>query len=575
VFLEPELTLPLGNELADLRLQERDECRRILAELTAGVRASADALTQDQEVLTEIDVLAAIDAWAADFDAVLPRFGERLLLRSCRHPLLERQLRAAGRVAELAPLDLLLPPDARVLLITGPNSGGKTAALKTVGLLALMAQAGLPVPVDPLSEFVCFEQVFADIGDEQSLTRNLSTFTGHLSRIRDVLAGVTHGHSLVLLDELGTGTDPLEGGALACAILNVLAGSGAVTLATSHLSVLKTYVHEQNGMLNAAVRFNVETLTPEYVLDVGRPGASQALTIAAKLGLPEQLLACARELLSSDYLRLENMLAHIEETQRRVSQREREIQEAGQGLAGEREAVRTQLQQLKRERKQLLHDAYQQAAGIVENARQEMDRLLAIARNSAPAAPRVEVCRQAKADLRRRQESLTAGASATAPKPDQPLPIGKLCPGQRVWVEKLRANATIVGIDAGAKRVTVELGALRFTVAAREIGQATGGASGEEAPLRESRPAVGDVQTELKLIGKLVADALPALDQFLNRAAMAALPEVRVIHGFGTGRLRLAVHEFLKQHPLVAGFRLGSGRDPGRGGATLVALKQR
>ena len=575
LFLEPELTLASGNELADLRLQERDEGRRILAELTAEVRANATALADDQEALVEADLLAAIGAWAGDYDAVLPRFGQTLVLRSGRHPLLERQFRLAGRAAELVALDLVLPPEARVLLITGPNSGGKTAVLKAVGLLTLMAQAGLPVPIDPTSELVCFDQIFADIGDEQSLARNLSTFTGHLTRIRDVLAALPAGRSaLVLLDEIGTGTDPLEGGALACAVLDALAQSGAVTLATSHLGAVKTYVHEQDRMVNAAVRFNPETLAPEYALELGRPGASQALTIAARLGFPPAVLQRASEFLSSDHLRLESMLLHIEEAQRRVEQQEREIQSVVQGLAGDREKVRAELEQLNRERKRLLHEAYQQAAGIVENARREMDRLSAVARAAHPEWPSATTGEQVKKELRRQEQTLAAGSAATAATPAQPLPAGTLRPGQRVWVEKLQGNATILAVDAERGVAIVEVGALRFTVATREIGRSVATNAPEVLPLRESRPRVDVVKIELLLIGKRVADALPEVDRFLNRAAVAGLPEVRVVHGFGTGRLQQALHDYLAQHPLVAGFRLGGGQDPGGAGATRVAIKQ-
>ena len=577
LFVEPAETLPLGNELADLRLEERDECRRLLAQLSARVREQAAVLSRDQEILAEIDGLCAIASWAEECDCVLPRFGARLELLGAAHPLLLQQFRRSGQESALVRLDVALPPQTRVLLISGPNSGGKTAALKTVGLLALAAQAGLPVPVLPQSEFIFFEQIFADIGDEQSLAANLSTFTAHLTRLRSILCEARRGRTLVLLDEIGVGTDPLEGGALACAALGALAETGGLTLASTHLSAIKSFVHGREGMLSAGVRFNPVTLAPEYALEIGHPGASHALTIAARVGLPEEILAAARELLSSDYLRLESMLAHIADAQREVSQKEREIQETVRGLAGERDQVRDELRKLREERRGLLHEAYEQASGLVENARREMDRLLATIRSAEDAEDRRAKAKAALSGAAAREAKLREAAAETQPKPAHPLRADRLVPGQEVWVEKLHANARVIAVAANRKTVTVSTGALRFAVSAREIGRRDGeAAEARPAPLRESRPrATERVGTELMLIGKTVDEALPVLDQYLDRAALAGLPALRLVHGYGTGRLQRAVHAFLKEHPLVARFRLGQGgTDPGGGGVTLVELKR-
>ena len=272
VFVEPASTLPLGNELAGVRLEERDECRRILAALTDGVRGRAGEIGRNQWVLTEFDAAFAVGRWALTFDCVLPRFGDQLALYQARHPLLLSQFRTVGKQRDVVPLDLEIPRGGRVMVITGSNSGGKTVALKTVGLLALVAQSGLPVPAAPQSVFVLFDQVFADIGDEQSLEANLSTFSAHMRHLTTVLRNLEgKRRTLVLLDELGAGTDPLEGGALACAVLKRLAACNSLTVATTHLGVVKTFVQEHKGMLNAAVRFNVDSLEPEYALGVGRP----------------------------------------------------------------------------------------------------------------------------------------------------------------------------------------------------------------------------------------------------------------------------------------------------------------
>lgn len=578
LFVEPAETLPLGNELADLRLEERDECRRILAQLSTLVREQAEDLRRDQEILAELDGLGAIASWAAGAGCVLPRFGQRLEMRGAAHPLLLHQFSRDGREHELVRLDVVLPAQTRVLLITGPNSGGKTAALKAVGLLALAAQAGLPVPVLPDSEFIFFRQVFADIGDEQSLAANLSTFTAHLAQARFILGEVRNGRSLVLFDEIGAGTDPLEGGALACAVLEELAAAGGLTIASTHLSAIKSFVHEREGMVSAAVRFNLDTLMPEYALEIGRPGASHALTIAARVGLPERVLEAARQLLSSDCLRLENMLAHIEEAQREVALREREIQETVRGLAGERDQVRDELRQLRDERRRLMHEAYEQASGLVENTRREMDGLLTTARRAGDASEQRERMKSARNDAAARERKLREAAAETQPKPARPLRVERLVVGEEVWVEKLRTNARVVAVSGDRKTVTVAAGALRFAVAAREIGWRDREAAESARPerLAESRPLASEqVAVELVLIGKTIDEALPVLDHYLDRAALARLPELRIVHGFGTGRLQQAVHAFLKKHALVARFRLGQGgADPGGGGVTLVELKR-
>lgn len=577
VFIEPPETLPLGNELADMRLEERDECRRVLAALSSSVRNHGEALLGTAAHLARLDARVATARWATEFDAVLPRFGAHLSLRHARHPLLQKRLGAPGTSRGVVPVDVPLPADTRVLLITGPNSGGKTAALKAVGLLTLAAQAGLPVTASAESELVFFDRVLADIGDEQSLQQNLSTFTGHLTRLSEILVAARGGRSLVLLDELGTGTDPLEGGALACSILATLADAGSITLATSHLGVLKNYVHERPHMLNAAVRFNPDTQSPEYVLELGQPGASQALTIAARIGFPPDVLNRAREFLSSDYLRLESMLAHIEEAQRQASQRERELEQAARGLAGEREQVRGELAKLRGERRRLLHEAYMQAEGIVVNARQDMERMVRELRTAAVTPAPASELKTVREQVQERGRKLRDAAVSTAPRPAQPLTPRQLTVGQNVWVEKLHSNARIVAMTDDRRRVTVQAGAARFEVEGREIGRQQADGDLVVVPLHESRPrAQGAVAQELVLIGKRVDDALPVLDQFLDLAALSQLPEVRIVHGFGTGRLQEAVHEFLRSHPLVGRFRLGrGGRDPGGGGVTLVEMKRK
>lgn len=301
------------------------------------------------------------------------------------------------------------------------------------------------------------------------------------------------------------------------------------------------------------------------------------MTIAARAGFPETVLGRAKELLSSDYLRLESMLAHIEESQRETARKEREVREAAGALADEREQVRTALAELRRDRRRLLHEAHVQADGIVENTRREMDRLLHEARVAELGGARVARTESVKAEVEEKQRKLAAGKAATGPRPPAPLPPRELTPGRNVWVEKLQANARITAVDDGGRTVEVELGAARYRLAARDVGRRDTSVPEERpAPMMEHRPRSEDAcPSELLLLGKRVDEALDLLDRFLDRAALGGLPEVRIVHGFGTGRLQTAVHDHLRGHPLVLRHRLGrGGADPGGGGVTLVELRR-
>jgi DNA mismatch repair protein MutS2 len=573
LFVEPSSSVPLGNDLADVRLQERDEVLRILAALSASVHDALPLLHDTLASLTRLDAAFAVGRWSVAFHCALPRLGPRLRLFQARHPLLEKQLRQDGRSADLVPLDFDPPGGVKTVVITGSNTGGKTVALKTVGLLTLLAHSGLPVPADPRSEFARFDHVFADIGDEQSLQASLSTFSAHIRHLTSVFELSRTGYSLILLDEIGAGTDPIEGGALACAILQQLAARQTLTLATTHLGVVKQFVQEQQQMLNAAVRFNTDTLKPEYVLDLGRPGASHALLIARRLHLPDAVLNAAEHLLSSDHLRLEQVLASMEDDQRRLADSERDARSARDELVQERETVRQELQQLRQERRRLLHEAYQQAAGIVENARRDIEnRLRQIREAASQPAVAASAAAAARHTIEQRSRHLREGAEQTAARPPHPLQPEQIAVGRCVWVEKLQAHGTILTITDHGHTARVEVGGLPFTVEVRELGRSQQlTAPRPTVTVQRPRPQ-GPTATEISLLGLRVDEALDRLDQFLDRAALAGISEVRVIHGFGTGRLRAGIHEWLRTQKLVRQFRLGGEKDSGGAGATVVLL---
>lgn len=578
VFIEPTSTLPLGNDLAAARLEERDEILRILAALSDEVRQNRRAFSDNHETLADLDAAFAVARWARDYGAVCPRFGDRLRVVRGRHPLLLKLFREEGREKDLVPLDLSLPPETHTLVVTGSNTGGKTVALKTVGLLTLAAQTALPVPAGEDSEMVLFDNVFADIGDEQSLEHSLSTFSAHMTHITRIMCAAGEGgRSLVLLDELGSGTDPVEGGALACAVLLELGHPQTLTLATSHLGFVKNFVHEQAGMANAAVRFDTTTLKPEYALDIGRPGASHALLIAQRLEVPDSVLSHARRMLSSDHLKLESVLARMEEDQRRLSTEEREVAGARREAVERRDELQQELKRLRKERKRLMHDAYRQAEGIVENARRQMERQLAqMARDGRDERERKAAARRAREAIEAKKRAVARAAAETAPRPRDPMPADRVEEGIRVWVPKLKAHGMVH--SRSGSRAEVDVNGMRVMLPIRQLEEPRDGGAqpAEEAPtVRVTRPQPArHLSHEIVLIGLRVDEAVERLDQFIDRAILADMTELRVVHGYGTDRLRRGLHAWLREHRRVARFRIGRAPDdPGGGGVTLVELR--
>jgi DNA mismatch repair protein MutS2 len=414
-------------------------------------------------------------------------------------------------------------------------------------------------------------QVLVDVGDEQSIEANLSTFSGHIQHIRGILA-VADERTLVLLDEIGAGTDPIEGGALACAILKALHRRGALTVVTTHLSQVKGFVHEHEGMENAAVQFDPETLTPTYQLVVGQPGASHALRIARRLGLPEEVLATAEELVDSKSIEMEGLLTRLTlalkkaEADAETARRERaEAEEAGKQIA-------EQLDRLKADRKAALRRAAEEARGLVENTRREMERALAEARKTgADASAAKELRRQVEV----KRESFKKKAAQLSPRPRPPIPLKALAIGDKVWVETMKRHGTVSEIHERRGKVTVDAGGITIQVDASSIlAPEEGGAAAEPAPTQGrtivARPAA--VSPELDLRGLRVEEALRKLDTYLNHACLGDLASVRIIHGFGTGAVRDAVHKVLAAHPLIASYHYGEKPEGGRG-ATIAVLK--
>jgi len=580
LFIEPLSTVELNNAWRELQLEEENEIRRILRELSDLVGHEARYIVRTVETLALLDLAfakakyaEAIEAAAPELvgfrDAPHPHPGSTIHLLRARHPLLDPKTVVA--------IDVDMDEQTYVLVITGPNTGGKTVALKTVGLLALMAQCGLHLPVAAGSRLTVFRDIFADIGDEQSIEQSLSTFSSHMTTIIGILDEADH-ESLVILDELGAGTDPAEGAALARALLNDLVGRGITTLVTTHHPELKIYSHETPGVQNASVEFDLKTLAPTYRLVVGLPGRSNALAIAERLGLPRRIIEGARGLLTEDDLIADDLLDELhkkrEET-RRAAEASLKSFTAVEELRAE---LRGRLESIEDERRAVLVQTREEAQEELEALRAEIRRLRK--RLSAAAQP-LDVIRQVEGEVKDLESSM-----AFVPEPVESLRDDEEPPrfrlGDLVWVGSINAEGQITEIGEGEAEVMV--GRLRLRARLddlsirsqteskrdkkkRPVSRVRGAsASTAEASIRVASPGL-----ELDLRGQRIEDAVPALEDYLDAAYMAGLPFVRIIHGKGTGALRVAIRDRLHGHPLVQHYQTGQPKEGGDG-VTVVSL---
>lgn len=567
LFVEPLEALDANNELQRLRDAEQREIDRLLAELTGAVAAAAASALQGLDALEEIDSLQARGRWGRELEAAVPQRQGPLRLRAARHPLLETQLRLRGAAA--VPLDLELG-EARALVLTGPNAGGKTVALKTIGLLALLHQAGIPVPARAESTLPVFASVVADIGDEQSIEAAESTFSSHLRHVVQAVrrAGA---HSLTLLDEFMAGTDPDEGAALAKVVLRRLVEPGGTTLVTTHLASLKLFAHGEPHLANAGMLFDTESRTPLYRLQPGVPGSSNALATAARLGLDPGLVEAARAERGEAAGRLEAALADLEAERSRLA----EASAAADSARAEAERIREEhavaLAELAAKRRTALAATKQEAARLVAEAK---SRIEAVVRELRSAQASAESIRAAQREMK----ELTDAVAPDAGGDDTPTPLaGPPEPGDRVWVRALGREGILEATDP-AGRARVRFGNVTLSVAAQELqrlapsparrpataaGTTPGGYTPPETPV---------VAPRLDLRGMEREAALEALEAFLDRMLLQGMHLAEIVHGKGTGVLRRAVQERLARHPDIAEFRLGEHGEGGSG-VTIVKLR--
>ena len=574
IFMEPLEVVPQGNELRETELMIEQEQERLLAELTARVGSHGADLLADLRRLTALDVIFAKARLSQVQDAVEPAPADLVDLRQARHPLLG---------AQAVPIDFELGESFRTLVVTGPNTGGKTVALKTVGLLALMAQAGLHVPANPGGRLPIFRHVFADIGDEQSLEQSLSTFSSHLTQIIKILHQVEaaarrgEGPLLVLLDELGAGTDPAEGTALAQALLETLHEAGCLTAITTHYNELKAYAYGREGMENAAVEFDVRTLQPTYRLLLGQPGSSNALTIAQRLGLPKRIVAAARQRMGHAGRDFARALERVERAQQELTALRREAQVAERESTALREQHARELEEFQGRRREAMQSGFAEAQEILRQAQEQAARIITSLQGKQRHDAEAERLRQELAQqrevLQAREEALRQemrqAQEAVAP-PSAPQPLSAVEPGQRVWAATWEREGTVLEV-LGPDRVLVRVGAFQAETPLADLYPAPQERPASRVDLLALRKQL-TVPPEIRLLGHTVDEARAELDRYLDDAALAGLGEVRIVHGKGTGALRQGLHAYLREHPVVASFALAPDSEGGSG-VTVARLK--
>jgi len=570
LFIEPESVVGLNNRIRELMLAEWKEIEKILARLTALAAGHAEPLGENVELIAELDYIFAKAGLAHAMKAVKPEMNDRGLvrIRSGRHPLLS---------GEAVPLDLELGDAYTAVVITGPNTGGKTVALKTVGLLTLMAMSGLFVPAAEGTRLCVFDGVYADIGDEQSIEQNLSTFSSHMTNIISILNRMTPG-SLVLLDELGAGTDPAEGSALAIAILDHVHRRGCRIVATTHYSELKAFAYERDGMINASMEFDVRTLRPTYRLLVGVPGRSNAFAIAERLGLDPSIIETASRHLGEDNKRVESMIASLEENRLTAEAERLKAERLRRELEDLRRSLEEERRRFEGQKEALMAKARREAQEAVAKARREAEEVIAeLRRMAAEGAESIKEHRLIEA--KKRLEDAVPDAAAEDAGRSGTFARGgkmKLSPGDEVHVVSLGRKGTV--IDLGEAEATVQLGILKMKLPlsdlrpAKDTAAAGGAARAATAGMGVKRTRDLKVRTELDLRGATLDEALVEVDRFLDEAIMANLGQVSIIHGKGTGALRSGIQDYLRRHSLIKQFRLGTYGEGGSG-VTVVELK--
>ena len=569
LFIEPMAVIKLNNDFKELLMKEQQEIEKILSVLSEKAAAVTEILAEDYRILTALDFIFARAMMAKDMKATRPIFNteRQIHIKDGRHPLLDPK--------KAVPITVRLGDDFDLLIITGPNTGGKTVSLKTVGLFTLMGQAGLHIPAFEGSRLAVFDQVYADIGDEQSIEQSLSTFSSHMTTIVSILKEVTL-NSLVLFDELGAGTDPTEGAALATSILDHLHRQGIRAMATTHYSELKVYALSTEGVENACCEFDVEYLRPTYRLLIGIPGKSNAFAISSRLGLEDFLIEDAKKRINAQDVSFEDMMAELQDSRVKLLNEQEEITRYKSEIRTLRDALQKKQDRIDERKEKILSDAAAQANAILQEAKDYADETMKNFHKFGKASISVKDMEAERARLREKIKENDSRTAKAAPKPKKKLKAAALHIGDRVRVLSLNLEGTVSTLPNPKGDLFVQMGILRSQVNINDLeyigeaenlqkGMTTGGGK-----LRMSKSAA--VSTEINLIGMTVDEAIAHLDKYLDDAYLAHVPSVRIVHGKGTGALRTAVHQYLKRCKHVKSFRLGTFGE-GDAGVTIAEFK--
>lgn len=568
-FIEPAAVVNLNNELKELSLREKEEIEAVLASLSAQAAGYIRELTADQEAMTNLDFIFAKASLAMEQNASMPLFNteHQIHIRKGRHPLIDKK--------RVVPVDILLGIDFDLLIITGPNTGGKTVALKTAGLLSLMGQAGLHIPAMDRSQLSVFREIYADIGDEQSIEQSLSTFSSHMTSIVSILREAD-ADSLCLFDELGAGTDPTEGAALAISVLDHLHGRGIRTMATTHYSELKVYALSTPFVENACCEFDVETLRPTYRLLIGIPGKSNAFAISTRLGLPDYIIEDAKKHITQDKESFEDLLANLENSRLTIEKEQAEIETYKREIQTLKERLESKQEKINQSRDRIIREANEEAREILQSAKELADETIRTFQKvgSASIKDLEKSRRRVSEKISEKNEKLTLRATAPTHKALKPNQIRL---GDSVRIVSMGLKGTVNSLPDKNGRLFVQCGIIRSQVSLDDLVLL------EEETVRTDkmqRSSSGklkmsksySVSTEINLLGKTVDEALSELDKYLDDAYLAHLPSVRIVHGKGTGALRKAVQAYLRKNKTVKSFRLGEFGE-GDAGVTIAEFK--
>lgn len=571
LFIEPMAIVKLNNDLKELYGKEQEEIQVILARLSADAAEYISDIQTDYTVLRTLDFIFAKGSLAIDMNASLPLFNTegRIHIREGRHPLLDKR--------SVVPITLTLGDTFDLLIVTGPNTGGKTVSLKTVGLFTLMGQSGLHIPALDRSELAVFTEVYADIGDEQSIEQSLSTFSSHMTNIVSFLKKVDN-QSLVLFDELGAGTDPTEGAALAISILNHLHMRGIRTMATTHYSELKVYALSTPGVENASCEFDVETLRPTYHLLIGIPGKSNAFAIAGKLGLPDFIIEDAKTRLTEQDESFEDLLTDLETSRRTIEKEQETIASYKREIERLKQETEKKQEKLEEQRDRILREANEKAHAILAEAKETADETMRNFHKFGKANISASEMERERERLRKKMESTRSGMMKEPAKPKKEYKPSDFKLGESVKVLSMNINGTVASLPDNKGNLTVQMGILRSQVNISDLEII------DETPayLKKTTRAGGkgkikmskslSVSTEINLLGKTVDEAIAELDKYLDDASLAHLSSVRIVHGKGTGALRKGIHQYLRRQKHVRSFRLGEFGE-GDAGVTIAELK--